>query len=360
MKKILFPIGGGVYPKVVGGMEIFNYYLIKSLSKDNKVSYMGIERYDYNGPQFIKLLQLKPSKIFYPLQVLINLLIKRKVDTIVYSYSSAHWIIWYLFYKIATSLNIPYIVVIHYGKNPPDENYECYKKFFSKARKVVAVSKDIKINFDNKYGIDSEVIYPLIPFGKSSLSKDSIREKYKIPLQANVVCMVGSIKKMKNPDTILNAISMMSKDEVEILNPYIIYAGKGDMIDELKRKADDCGLKDRICFLGFVPKENVNEVMKMSDIYLIASDFEGTSISLLEAMYNGLPVIASEVAGIKDTIGKEECIMYPVRDACKLKEALCRILIDKALRNKLSKSAQQRYITNYSYKNMINQYHNIL
>lgn len=360
MKNVFFPIGCGVYPKLVGGMEIFNYYLIKSLSKDICVSYMALEKYDFDGPDFIRMFNFKPTKLFYPLQVFIYLLFKKKIDAIVYSYSSACWILWDLYCKIATTLNIPYIIVIHHGKEPPTENFECYKKFFSKARKVVAVSNDIKANFDKKYGINCEVIYPLVPFEKTSMTKNDIRKKYNIPLTANVICMVGSLKKMKNPDTILEALSLMTEEELSMMNPYIVYAGKGNMMAELKEKADTYRLSERINFLGFIPKEKVGEVMTMSDIYLIASDFEGTSVSLLEAMYNGKPIIASEAPGIKDTIGKKECLIFPVGDSNKLKDTVVQMLGSEILRNEFSSYAEERFLREYSYDLMLKQYYKIL
>lgn len=341
-------------------MEIFNYYLIKSLSKDNCVTYIAVEKYDFDEPSFIRMFNLKPTKLFYPLQVFLCLLLGKKVDTIVYSYSSASWILWSLYCKIATTLNIPYIVVIHHGKEPPAEKFKCYKSFFSKARKVVAVSNDIKVNFDKKYGINCEVIYPLVPFEKALKTKNEIRNEYNIPITANVICMVGTIKKMKNPDTILEALSLMNNDELSVMNPYVVYAGKGDMIAELKEKADAYGLSERIKFLGFIPKEKVGEVMTMSDIYLIASDFEGTSVSLLEAMYNGMPIITSEAPGIKDTIGKKECLTFPVGNANKLKDSIILMLRNEMLRKSFSNNVEQHFSKEYSYYKMLEQYYKIL
>ena len=360
MKKILFPLGYSVYPFVVGGMEIFNYYFVKSLSSDYKTYYLSAKPLDFNDALHLRIFSLRPSKIFYPLQLFCHLLFKRKIDTIVFSYSDAHWIIWYLFDKIASLLKIPYIVVIHFGKQPPSDHYSIYKNFFSNAKKVIAVSSDIKKNFDSKYAINSEVIYPLVPFHKASFSKSDLRMKYGVPQDANVICMVGTIKKMKNPDTIIDALAKLNHEDLLKYKPFIVFAGVGDMSDEIKAKVSACNLSDYVKFLGFIPKENVNEVMALSDIYLIASDFEGTSVSLLEAMYNGKAILASDVPGIRDTISKDECVMFPVRDSEKLSEVLVKLLNDGNLRERISILARKRFIADYSYERMINQYRKYL
>jgi glycosyltransferase involved in cell wall biosynthesis len=250
--------------------------------------------------------------------------------------------------------------VIHYGKQPPKDHAEAYRRFFSSAENVIAVSADIKRNFDDKYGICCQIIPPLVPFEKSKIDKILLRKTYNIPFDATAICMVGSIKGMKNPDTILEAVNMIGKEEIEKYNLHIIYAGSGEMTEMLKHKADGYGLGERVHFLGFVPKEKVNEVMSLSDLYVIASDFEGTSVSLLEAMYNGIPVIASNAPGIKDTITPKECTMFPTRDAAVLKNAVLTMITDKPLCERLAENARQRYLNLYDYDNVISSYLSIL
>lgn len=358
-KKILFVIGAGIYPDIVGGMEIFNYYLIKKICKRCNVFSFAEKRYDFDDVGFLKCFNIKPIKLFFPIQLFISLL-ACKFDRVVYSYSSAHWFIWWAFTKISTILKIPYIVVIHYGKKPPKENFLAYYNFFNFAERVIAVSDDIKNNFDKKYSISCEVIPPLVPFEEAKKDKLELRIKYGVKSDSTVICMVGSIKAMKNPDTLLDAVKLMGKEEFLRINPYIVYAGHGDMLDELRKKAEDYGLTEHVSFLGFVPKENVNEIMALSDIYVIASDFEGTSVSLLEAMYNGKPIIASNTPGINDTITPKESLMFPVRDAVLLKDSIVHMFDNKELRDDLSKNARQRYLDLYNYDEVLERYITIL
>lgn len=359
-QKLHFIIGRGVYPQRVGGMEVFNYYFIKALKEKFYISYQSTIPYNFDGPKWSRTFAVKPTKLLSPLQVLLYLLFHPSVKKVVISFSEAHWLIWYLYTKIATLLHRDYYAIIHFGKSTPTEKFNVYKKFFEKAKKVIAVSHDIKKNYDNKYGINCEVQFPLVPFSEHSGSKEELCKTYNIPADAKIVCMVGSIKDMKHPETILDAISTFNSKEMAQHNPHIVYAGIGNMIESLKEKAKKYGIEERVHFLGFVPKEEVNKVFKMSDIYIIASDFEGTSVSLLEAMFNKKPIIASDAPGINDMITNGESgLLFKTGNTNEVKEHLITYFTQPEIAAKLSQGAYKVFETKYSYNKMIDNYERI-
>ncbi|MBQ8805586.1 MAG: glycosyltransferase family 4 protein [Bacteroidaceae bacterium] len=355
--KILFILGSGIYPHIVGGMEIFNFYFIANLKKYFNIFHTSTKPLKTNDIKWIKTYLIKPIKLFSPLQVLITLLFKPSIKKVVISYSAAHWLVWYLYTLINTLLRRDYYVIIHYGDATPKGTYKVYKKFFNKAKRVIAVSGDIKNNYDKEYGIDCKVLYPLVPFEICNKTKKDIREEFGIPEDAFLTCMVGSIKDMKHPETILDAVAKFDDKEMEQYNPHIVYAGSGQMLQDLKDKAKDGGIENRVHFLGFVPKEEVNKVFKMSDAYVIASDFEGTSVSLLEAMYNRLPILASNAPGIKDMVShNHSALMFETKKAEDLKERILSLLKDKTLSNALCDNAYKDYNAKYNYDDMLNDY----
>lgn len=361
MKNILFVIGSGIYPHVVGGMEIFNYYLIKKLSSFFKIHYLSYKRYDYDEGKQLKCFKIKPTKFFAPLQLAFYLLIKPQIQTVVFSYSAAHWILWHLYQKVTRLFNRNYIVVIHYGHTPPVEKKQAYQKFFQQAKAVIAVSNDIKKNYDAYFNINCEVIYPLVPFEQSNLNKKELREKYNLPIKSNIISMIGSLKPMKNPETIIHALCLFTQEEIAKYNPHIVYAGKGESMVKLQELAKQYNLTERISFLGFIPKEKVNDIMKLSNIYLIASDFEGTSVSLLEAMYNELPILASRAPGITNTLNEnKDCLMFETKNAQQLKMQLLRLLSNESLSKQLAINAYRNYCNKFSYESIVNSYQRIL
>lgn len=356
-KKILFVLGGGVYPHRIGGMEIFNYYFIKNIRDKFDIYYTAKRPIKIENTTWLKTFKIKPTKLFSPLQVLLHLLFKPSIKKVVISYSAAHWLVWYLYTLINTLLRKDYYVIIHYGDATPKGSYKTYNRFFDNAKKVIAVSDDIKKNYDSKYNINCEVFYPLVPFEKSTTEKATLREEYKIPTNAHLITMVGSIKGMKNPDTLLEALSLFTKEEIKRYNIHIAYAGKGNMVETLKKKAIEYGLSENVHFLGFVPKEEVNKVFKMSDNYVIASDFEGTSVSLLEAMFNHTPIIASNAPGIKDmVIHQHSALLFETRNATDLNKCIKELMRNPELCKELGNNAYKEFTSKYYYNDMLNAY----
>lgn len=362
MKKILFSIGDGIYPYRVGGMEIFNYYLIKNLRNSFRIYYAASKKFDFDNVRILKTSsKIKPIKITYPLQLFLILLFHPSIKCVVFSYSASHWIIWKLYTLICQLLKTHYVVVIHHGKKPPIEKQRTYFNFFHHAKKVIAVSPDIKKNFDQQFQLDCDVIYPLVPFEKSTSSKQELRQQYGIPQDAKVICMVGTIKQMKNPDTVINAISLMNESELSAYNPYVVFAGSGPMLETLKQMAQELGIAQRIKFLGFVSKEKINEIMKLSDAYLISSDFEGTSVSLLEAMFNKMAIIASRAPGIIDTIlDGSECLMFETKNQQELKNCIIETFSNSDAAKLRAQKAFEHYDNQFSYPDIINRYSTIL
>lgn len=358
MKSIHFVLKSGIYPQRTGGMEIFNYFLIKTIRDRYNISYSAYFPLNFSELKYHRLFPFRPSKLFEPIQLFFYLLFHRHIQTIVYSFSRDYGVTWHLYRIVSEILKIDYIVIIHLGQKPFLDSQSSYiRRFLKKARTVIAVSSDIKQNYDFAFGVDCDVIYPLVPFDICDLKKDDLRSKYHIPQDSFVVCMVGTVKNMKNPDTIIKAISLMSVSERSGIKPFVVFAGGGDMILELKEMAAKLRVKDDILFLGNIPKEQVNEIYHMSDIYLIASDYEGTSVSLLEALFNSKPVIASKAAGIIDMVEDgSDCVMFKTHDANELRDKVLFLANNPMYRYRLANNAKQTYLKKYDYQNVIAQY----
>ena len=80
-------------------------------------------------------------------------------------------------------------------------------------------------------------------------------------------------------------------------NLRMVVAGDGDLRREITSLVDDLGLGDRVELIGTVTEHQLQQIFRSSDIYVSASAVDGTSISLLQAMSTGLPVVLSDVGG---------------------------------------------------------------
>jgi len=115
------------------------------------------------------------------------------------------------------------------------------------------------------------------------------------PTERPIIVSVGRLSKPKNYDTALRALALLQDHPFE----YRI-AGTGPEEDALRRLCTQLGLDDRVRFLGFV--EDVPSLLRDADIFLMPSRWEGFGLSAVEAMNAGLPVIVSDVDGLREIV----------------------------------------------------------
>ena len=128
----------------------------------------------------------------------------------------------------------------------------------------------------------------------------------------------------------------------------MVIAGAGGCEAELKTLVRAFGLEDTVLFAGFV--QEVGRLLAALDVQANASyGTEATSLSLLEGMSLGLPAVVSDYGGnpgvIQDGVNG---LLFPVRDAQALADALARLMDDPSLRQKLSDGAKAVYQSTFT------------
>ena len=117
----------------------------------------------------------------------------------------------------------------------------------------------------------------------------------------------------------------------------------------------ECGLQDRIKFLGF--REDIPEILLSMDGYICASYTEGFSNAILEAMASGLPIIATNVGGNSEIIkNKITGLLFKPKDKNEIINTMIEIMENKPLSEKLSKEALKTVNEKYSTKKMVESY----
>jgi glycosyltransferase involved in cell wall biosynthesis len=100
------------------------------------------------------------------------------------------------------------------------------------------------------------------------------------------------------------------------------------------------GLKNRVAVLGAVPPERVNELFLASDLFVLASRFEGYGMALAEAIAHGIPVVSTLAGAIPDTVPAGAGVLVPPNDVAALARALRRLIGDRAERRRLAENAR--------------------
>jgi len=100
------------------------------------------------------------------------------------------------------------------------------------------------------------------------------------------------------------------------------------------------GLGDRVAVLGAVPPECVMELYLASDVFVLASRFEGYGMALAEAIAHGLPVVSTMAGAIPDTVPEGTGLLVPPGDVAALTQALRRLIGDCGERQRLATNAR--------------------
>ena len=101
------------------------------------------------------------------------------------------------------------------------------------------------------------------------------------------------------------------------------------------------GLRDRVAVLGAVPPEGITNLYLASDVFVLASRFEGYGMALAEAISHGLPVVSTTAGAIPDTVPVGTGLLVAPDDVPALARALRRLVSDHAERRRLAMNARK-------------------
>jgi glycosyltransferase involved in cell wall biosynthesis len=148
-----------------------------------------------------------------------------------------------------------------------------------------------------------------------------------------VVGSVGRLAPQKDHATLLEAAALLP--EVEL-----VLVGDGPERPALERRAEELGLRGRVAFLG--RRSDVPVLLPSFDVYVQSSRYEGLCLAVLEAQAAGVPVVATPVGGIRDTVVDGETgLLVPVGDPAAVAAAIRRLLDDRPLASELAAAAQE-------------------
>jgi D-inositol-3-phosphate glycosyltransferase len=148
------------------------------------------------------------------------------------------------------------------------------------------------------------------------------------------ILSVGRLVERKGVDTVVRALPEVPGAELVIAGgPSADRCGDDPEVRRLRQVAADCGVGSRVVFLGRVGREELPALLRSADVAVCVPWYEPFGIVPLEAMACGLPVVASAVGGLVDTVVDGATgLLVPPQDPAALAVALRRLLADDGLR----------------------------
>lgn len=235
-----------------------------------------------------------------------------------------------------------------------------------------SLAKQIKLNANiNLARALSPRLFRAIVFVSEDLSKrvgPSWKRKYVIhngignlPENGNVpgelsaadfnLGIVGRLSKIKGHVYLFQAIEKLREAYAIRLNVF----GSGPLETALKGYCEQRGLTERVRFLGF--RRDIYDCMAALKIFIMPSLNEGTPYALLEAMYLGLPIVASKVGGLKEILSdNNDALLVPPSDSDALARAILHIYENPEEGARLGANARRKVMQKYRIEHMAGKY----
>jgi glycosyltransferase involved in cell wall biosynthesis len=260
--------------------------------------------------------------------------------------------------RACTSAGVPYMVsVIHntyYGRFRHYLHYRLQHRIFLKRYShFVAVSESVRKFEIKRFGTP--------PWRIKVIPNGLVIDRFKLPvptpedkkqllgfsLKRNevVVGTVGNLRPQKNHKMLLYSwAKLISQCHIPLK---LAIVGGGSLLEDLQKLRDSLGLTDSVFFLG--TRYDVPLLLKCFDIFVMSSKHEGHPIGTVEAMASGLPVVATNVAGLRDIVQDGiNGLLVELEDAEGLAGGLRKLVLDADLRSSMGRAGRKNVEKDFS------------
>jgi len=261
-------------------------------------------------------------------------------------------------YLIKKILKIPYVISVHGENNCYTERGPIVSAVLKRIRPllpeirnaaaIVSLTQDTKKDIEKCFKKESTVIPNGVNLKLFNLNKD---RPFLDPLVPRIIC-ISRLNEQKGIEYALYAVKLLIKD---FPRTKLIIIGDGECRHSLEDQAIELKLANNVIFLGEVPNEDLANYLYDSNVFLLPSFREGFSLSLLEAMASGLPVVATPV-GISPLIKIwNNGYLVPIKDSDAIYHAIREIISDPENWEIFSRNSI-RYAQEYSWKKVAKKY----
>jgi len=273
--------------------ELDKTYLNKNLN--SYVIYFGRNKNSSIKSHFyLKVNARNPIGIFYIRKILKEMLYSTNKEIIVHAHLT--WPFFYTVFAVLGLKNLKLFFTEHSTTNKRRKIpffYLVEKLFYSKYLKIICISKGVRKELNHWVGPQFKRRLKTIYNG--SRLYQSFKRPDLIGRLPRLIS-IGSLKTIKNFPTVINAISKLKYD----IESYTII-GEGSQRKKIKKLIKELRLENKVKLLGWV--EKVEQYLHKSDIHIIPSLNEGFGLVATEAMSTGLPVVASNIEGLREVLG---------------------------------------------------------
>ncbi|MFC1867390.1 glycosyltransferase family 4 protein [Thermodesulfobacteriota bacterium] len=178
-----------------------------------------------------------------------------------------------------------------------------------------------------------------------SVDRDEIRRHLKID-QKQVIGVVGRLRWEKGQNILLHAMIEVIRKCPDTL---LMVVGDGPDLEDLKKSAERLGIQNHIIWTGVKTPNEVWRLYSIMDVLAVPSLFEGFGLVAAEAMVAGVPIVASDVDGLREVVENGATgYLVPAKDDQTLAERLIQLLNNPAQAHAMGRNGRDRVIRLFS------------
>lgn len=185
-------------------------------------------------------------------------------------------------------------------------------------------------------------------YSAQALSEDAIaRVRTELGLKADerMMLMIAEFNPGKRHADTLRAFARLNRPDV-----HLTFAGKGPLVEPMRQLAAELGVGDRVHFLGF--RHDIPALIRASVATLLPSEREGLPRSIMESLNLEVPVIGTDIRGVRDLLENSGGILVKVGDEAAIAAAMARLLDNPEEARRMGQMGQ-RHMEKYDLRNVI-------
>ncbi len=225
---------------------------------------------------------------------------------------------------------------------------------------LVPVSQQMYQSIIRQFGVRADHvtrIYNAIPCGQFHVPEEraACRNELGIPADAVVLTYVGRIQRVKQVDVLLRAFSQIAE---ACPNSRLVVVGDGDQRQRLMSYSSELGISERVVWTGY--RADVPRLLAASDLYLQTSVNEGLSLSLLEALASGKPIVATDAGGNSEIVqnGVNGCLI-PIGATTEFADSVVWLIEHPRLRDQFASAGLELARNRFSLDSMVGAYRDL-
>ncbi|MDJ0600701.1 MAG: glycosyltransferase family 4 protein [Crocosphaera sp.] len=188
---------------------------------------------------------------------------------------------------------------------------------------------------------------PFVPYDSQPTHLQSLCLKPK-----KYILFLGRLVPEKRPDLLIRAFQCLPHQDWKL----VLAGGHSDTEDYYLQLKQAANYNPNICFTGEIKGALLSEMMREAGLFVLPSDVEGLPLVLLEAMQQGIPVLASNIAPHRQLIGNNRGLLFKKGNVKACVQALEMAIDNPTMLRELSKNAQQYVRQNHNWPDIVSKH----